>query len=115
MDSFSRIITSKLYDRIKFVKLINTFLRDAKSGKYHLCFIDVISSISFIFSLLTYIIVGAKNWVEIERYKCKVEKRCKKKTKKNVLLDGRKRKQRTKKLKDIDNKLNEIKECTEKI
>lgn len=66
--------------------------------------------------LKIYKIVESENQGEFEKYKCKLEKRCNKRI---IIwqetLAEEKSKEQTKKLKDIDNKRNGIKECKEKI
>lgn len=53
-----------------------------------------------------------KNWSEFEECKCKLENRCN--TFLQEIIAQEKIKERTKNIKDIDNKLNEIEEHIEK-
>lgn len=66
--------------------------------------------------MLYYIYMKGNYQVEFEKYKCKLEKRCNKRI---IIwqetLSEEKSKEQTKKLKDIDNKRNGIKECKEKV
>ena len=58
----------------------------------------------------------AQDWGESEKYKCKLENKCNKqfiRCQKTFMAE--KSKTHTKKIKDIDNKLHELKECIEKI